>query len=146
MQYPVPQFTDVEDKIIAGLSLRQFMILFGAGVLIFLFYSASKNIIGTIILFLIVGLPAVIVAFVRINGRPLYKTIGHLILFFTHPRELLFHKQGLDATSVYDFKAMDKPKASEIGITPTDHSGLKDLALSLEKQRQQESQLVNNQK
>ena len=32
MQFPVPQFTDVEDKIIGPLTVKQFGILFGVGV------------------------------------------------------------------------------------------------------------------
>ena len=35
MQFPVPQFTDVEDRIIGPLTIKQFGIVFGAGVVIF---------------------------------------------------------------------------------------------------------------
>jgi hypothetical protein len=42
MQYPVPQFTDVEDRIIGPLTLKQFGIIFGAGVVIFLAIQRPK--------------------------------------------------------------------------------------------------------
>ena len=79
MQFPVPQFTDVEDKIIGPLTLKQFGIIFAAGVVIFLGYSATKSILVLIFLFMLFGVPALGLAFANINGRPVYNTIGYFI-------------------------------------------------------------------
>ncbi len=95
MQFPVPQFTEVEDKIIGTLTLKQFGILFGAGVLIFLAFSASgKNLIVGIVFGLLFGLPAVGVAFAKINGRPLYNSFSFLVRFITSPKVYVFHKEA----------------------------------------------------
>ncbi len=145
MQFPVPQFTEVEDKIIANLSLRQFGVLFGAGVIIFLFFSATKNIIGTVVVFLFVGVPALMVAFLKVNGRPLYRIAGHLVGFFTHPREMLFHKQGTDAADLKTFESLNIPKP-EVHATPVDQPSLADLQVLLQKQREQEQELLKNPK
>ncbi len=45
MQFPVPQFTEVEDKIIGPLTLKQFGIIFGVGVIIFLAMEMMSSII-----------------------------------------------------------------------------------------------------
>ena len=68
MQFPVPQFTDVEDKIIGPLTIKQFGILFGVGIIVFLGFSATKNLIVTVFVFLIVGVPGLGLAFANINA------------------------------------------------------------------------------
>jgi len=138
MQFPVPQFTDVEDKIIANLGVRQFGILFAAGVIIFLFFSATKNIVGTIIVFLLVGVPALAIAFMKVNGRPLYRTAGHLVGFFTHPREMLFHKDGSEQEVLESLQTVATAPADSGVKQPT----LAELEVMLEKQRTQEQQLL----
>lgn len=94
MQYPVPQFTEVEDKIIGPLTLKQFGIIFGAGVIVFLGYSGSgKNNTVGIIFALLFGLPAVGLAFADVNGRKLYNSFGYIINFIVSEKHLVFHKE-----------------------------------------------------
>ncbi len=93
MQFPVPQFTEVEDKIIGPLTIKQFGIIFAAGIVIFLGFSATKSILVAVFLFVLFGLPALGMAFVQINGRPVYNSIGNFIKFFTSPKILIFHKE-----------------------------------------------------
>ena len=94
MQFPVPQFTEVEDKIIGPLTLKQFGIIFGAGVLVFLVYTVSgKNLIAGIIGLLFFGLPALGVAFAKVNGRPLYNSFGYMLEFIFSQKVLIFHKE-----------------------------------------------------
>ncbi len=94
MQFPVPQFTDVEDRIIGPLTIKQFGIIFGAGVIIFLGFSATKSILVTVFLSVLFGLPAIGLAFAKINGRPIYNSIGYFINFFLSPKVMVFHKQA----------------------------------------------------
>lgn len=93
MQFPVPQFTDVEDKIIGPLSLKQFGILFGVGMVVFLGYSATKSLLVAVFLFVALGVPALVLALVPFNGRPMYNFIGKLFKFLIGPKELVFHKE-----------------------------------------------------
>lgn len=94
MQFSVPQFTDVEDRIVAGLTIKQFGIVFGAGTLIFVVYTLSKNLVATIVMGLVLGLPSLIIAFGRVNGRPIYATFGPLFGYLTGGRLYVFHKQA----------------------------------------------------
>ncbi len=141
MQFPVPQFTDVEDRLVANLTIRQFGILFAAGVVIFLFFSATKSVFFTSLVFLFIGLPALAVAFVKINGRPLYRTASHLIGFFINPRQMLFHKQGLDAAELRAFESM-QPAAVQ-PAAPQQHQTIAEISAVLQQQRAQEKQLVD---
>lgn len=142
MQFPVPQFTDVEDRLIANLTLRQFGILFGTGVIIFLVFSGTKNILITSLVFLFIGLPALAVAFLKVNGRPLYRTFTHLIKFFIQPRQMLFHKQGLDAFELRTFQSMQP--ANQPAVVPQEHKTIGEVSAQLKQQRQQEQQLIDS--
>ena len=99
MQFPVPQFTDVEDKIIGPLTIKQFGIVFGAGVIVFLGYSASKSILVLIFLALLFGVPALAMAFAKINGRPIYNSLGFYVKFAMSPKILIFHKEAVSSKS-----------------------------------------------
>ncbi|MBU0897701.1 MAG: PrgI family protein [Patescibacteria group bacterium] len=70
-QFTIPQFIDVEDKIIGPITTRQFVILLAGAVLIAIFYKIfdfSLFIVATILVFIISSL----FSFVKINGRPFH--------------------------------------------------------------------------
>ncbi len=77
-QFTVPQFIDVESKIIGPVTTRQFVILLVAALSIALCYRlldfTSFLIIGVIILII-----AVLFAFVKINGRPFHFFILNIL-------------------------------------------------------------------
>ncbi len=122
MQFPVPQFTDVEDRIIGSLTIKQFGIVFGAGVIIFLGYSATKSILVAIFLFMLFGLPAIVLAFAKINGRPIYNSIGYFINFFMSPKIMVFHKQAKTEKQANDEKSKNEQVKEVISpmVTPAD--------------------------
>jgi hypothetical protein len=94
MQYAVPQFTDVEDKLVAGLGFKQFGILFAVGVLLFLTWNLSKSILLLIVVAVFLGLPALAIVFIRVNGRPLYNSLFAFAGSTFAPKHFVFHKQG----------------------------------------------------
>jgi hypothetical protein len=94
MQFSVPQFTEVEDKIIGPLTMKQFGIVFGAGILVFLSFSLTKSVFVLIVISLLVGFPALGIAFAKPNGRPMYNMLGNYVSFFTSPKIMVFHKEG----------------------------------------------------
>lgn len=71
MKYVVPQFIDVEDKIIGPITSRQFVILLVTALLIFVSYKLFD-----FTLFVVVGLVqlgiGLIIAFLKINGQPFH--------------------------------------------------------------------------
>jgi len=72
MQYKVPQNVDIEDKVIAGLTLRQFMFLMVAGGIVLILRYVFVGSIGFLFLpvAILVGGFGVALAFVKINDRP----------------------------------------------------------------------------
>lgn len=85
MQFQVPQFIDVEDKIVGPLTLRQFLYLAG-GFGISMFFYFTVNFFIWIIITLIVGVLAISLAFVKINGQPFLRILLAMINFYLKPQ------------------------------------------------------------
>lgn len=146
MQYPVPQFTDVEDKIIGPLTIKQFGIMFGAGVLIFLAYSATKSVLVLVFFFLLFGVPALGLAFANINGRPLYNTIGVFIKFISSPKVLIFHKEVNSISNLKGLREAEtvNKKTEEKVQAPQDpRANLKKVQQLLRETSEREHQVIN---
>jgi len=149
MQYPVPQFTDVEDKIIGPLSFKQFGIIFGGGAVVFVIYSLTKSVVGLIIGIILFGLPALFLAFGKINGRPIYRSFGTFLQFFTHPRQMLFHKEGGDQTAKIIDKTVEisrDQQKRQVNAERVAAGRLKELNYQLQQQAQKEVDLSHEYK
>jgi len=83
-QFTVPQFIDVEDKIIGPVTVRQFVILLVAGLLLFLEFKFSD-----IALFVVLAIPTAILfgtfAFAKINGAPFHYFVLNFVKTFRNP-------------------------------------------------------------
>ena len=67
-QFTVPQFIDVEDKILGPITIRQFLILLVGCIVIFISYRYGD--LGTFVLVLaVVGILSLLFAFVKVNGQ-----------------------------------------------------------------------------
>jgi hypothetical protein len=140
MQYPVPQFTDVEDRIIGGLSFKQFGLIFAAGILTFVVYTVSKSIFATVFAGIIFGIPALALTFGRLNGRPLYSSAGNFVRFLFGAKLYVFHKQvqqnieNNTEVQVHEEKPQKDVKGSAVKI--------KELSYLLQQQASEEALLI----
>ena len=83
-QFTVPQFIDVEDKIIGPITARQFVIFLVAAIIIaisYKFFDFSLFLTFGIIVFLI----AVVFGFIKINGRPFHFFLLNIIQTWRRP-------------------------------------------------------------
>jgi len=92
MRFEVPQFIEIEDKIIGPLTWKQFVYLAGgAGVLIILYFTLP------FILFVIIGLPfgalATSLAFHRVNNRPFSIFLESFVNYTTKTKLFLWKKE-----------------------------------------------------
>ncbi len=79
MQFVVPQFIDVESKIIGPVTPKQFIILIITAGLIFICYKLADFVLFLIESVVILGL-GITVAFVKVNHQPVYYfflNVGH---------------------------------------------------------------------
>ncbi len=141
MQFPVPQFTDVEDKIVAGLTFKQFAIVFGAGVFTFVIYTISKNLTATIVVGILTGIPALALVFGKLNGRPLYSSAGNFVQFLFGPKVYVYHKEGNERPEQPMVIAADAPLAMKDPLETA--VKIKELNYLLQQQKSQESDLID---
>ncbi|MFH2104922.1 MAG: PrgI family protein [Parcubacteria group bacterium] len=96
MQFAVPQFIEVEDKVIGPLTVRQFLYMVAGGVFLLIAWSLA-DISLFIVLALIVVVIVVTFSFVKINGRPFQVFLISFIYFHTNPRlRVWFREPALD--------------------------------------------------
>lgn len=84
LQFTIPQFIDVEDKIIGPITARQFIIILAG----FLFMGVCYKIFDFSLFVATAAITIVIVsafAFVKINGRPFHFFLLNLIQTFKKP-------------------------------------------------------------
>jgi hypothetical protein len=139
MQFPVPQFTDIEDRIIGGLSFKQFGIVFAAAVITFAAYTLTKSVAVTIGVGIITGLPALALTFGRLNGRPLYSSAGSFIRFLFGAKLYVFHKQAQSVTEDQTPVKVVETPVKDVRATAVK---IKELNYLLQQQASQESILL----
>jgi len=84
MQFQVPQFIDIEDKVIGPFTIKQFLYLLCAGVIIFIL-SKILNLFATIILAIPIISIAVALSFIKIGGQPFVVIIKNFLSFLKKP-------------------------------------------------------------
>ena len=92
MQFNVPQFIEVEDKIIGPLTLKQFLYLAVGGGILFALWFVVKVWVFIILVIPIMGL-CLILAFLKVNGRSLVSFLGSFIVYLTKPKLYIWRKK-----------------------------------------------------
>ena len=92
MQFNLPQFIEVEDKIVGPLTLKQFLYLAGGGAVLFFSWYFFKLWLFVIIAIPVIGL-SLALAFIKINGRPFIYFLIALINYLTKPKLYIWKKK-----------------------------------------------------
>jgi len=131
MQFHVPQFIDVEDKIFGPFSAKQFLYIGGGVGAFFVFFSLTQSVLlGILISSPIIALGAAL-AFYKINNQPFINMIESAFKYISRPRLFIWKRipkkvkpgaAGKDGAE--DLQDVFVPKLSD--------SKLKDLAWSLD--------------
>ncbi|MBI4159590.1 PrgI family protein [Candidatus Wolfebacteria bacterium] len=92
MQFQVPQFIDIEDKIVGPLSLRQFLYLAGAVAISFTSFFIFQLWLWLLIS-VFAGAFGAALAFVRYNSQPLPRILWLMFFYFWRPRLYLWQRE-----------------------------------------------------
>src|SRR3989339_1590352 len=131
-QFTVPQFIDVEDKIIGPITTRQFIIIIVAGIVLFLEYKLSD-----LALFIIIGLPTVLLfgvfAFVKINGVPFHFFALNIVTTLKKPALRVWQRQVVVPKNLGELEKHKEKQAAESVVArsrpPVTKSRLSDLSI-----------------
>lgn len=128
-QYQVPQFIDIEDRIIGPLTLKQFLYLAFAGAILFVFWFVLKFYIWIVIALPVAALASAL-AFLKVNDRPFIYFFLAAIFYFMKPKLYIF---GEISNQIKEATPKSKPAPAEIPESEKiTRSKLKELALSLD--------------
>ena len=129
-QFVVPQFLDVESKIIGPITARQFLIMLGVLLVEFVIYRIFLN----ILLVLLFGVPVLgiglLFSFAKVNGRPFHFIVLNFIQTFRKPHLRIWDKTLSDAdirTSMQ--KVEEEVVAPKVRKAPLERSRLNELTL-----------------
>jgi len=93
-QFLVPQFIDIETKIIGPITTRQFLIMTIAGMIDFILYKIMYFNTFLVISILVTAIFG-IVAFFKVNGMPFHFFVLNLIQTLQRPSLRLWHKEEI---------------------------------------------------
>lgn len=128
MRYQVPQFIDVEDKIIGPFTVKQFVYLAGGAGMSFVVYKLLTIYISAVLIGIIIPL-SLALAFYKINNKPFIDFLESAFMFYTKQNLYIWKKQEKKIVKSENYiqnqnRQVFVPKLSE--------SKLKDLSWSLD--------------
>lgn len=91
-KFVVPQFIENEDKIVAFLSVRQFLIVLGTFGLIAICYKTMTT-IPFVLSALVIGASGMVIAFYKVNGQPFHLFLINVIQTNRRPMLRVWKKE-----------------------------------------------------
>lgn len=127
MQFQVPQFIDVEDKIFGPLSFKQFLYVIGGIGGCFVLYRFLPGFVAIPLIILVGGLAAAL-AFYKINNRPFIVVLEAAFRYFTTTRLYVWRREYKKPSPKEEAAAPTAPPA----ISRLSDSKLKELSWALD--------------
>ncbi len=132
MQYQVPQFIEVEDKLFGPLTATQFVYVVGGGGFLIAMWLILPHWLA-----IIVGAPVALLgaalAFVRINDRPFIAALQAALEYFTRSKLYIWEKKKTTVAPAEDIDLTGNTKEDPLKYAPAaTGSKIKDLAWSLD--------------
>jgi len=128
MEYQVPQFIEVEDKIFGPLTLKQFIFLAGGIGICVVIFLYLPLIIAVIVAAPIVALTGAL-AFYKVNNKDFTQMLGAGLAYYTKDRLYLWKKDNTATPSQPIAPVLETEARQKLGLSS---DRLKNLALSLD--------------
>ena len=138
MQFKVPQFIDIQDKLFGPFTFRQFAYLAGGAGLTFIIYKLLPIWIA-IFLIIPVAILSALLVFYKINGKPFAFYLQAGISYLTSSKLYIWKQRLIKPTEKNKEDAQSPNLVSVIPMTSEDK--LKDLSWSLDVQEKNKEDL-----
>lgn len=92
MRYQVPQFIDVEDKIVGPFTIKQFIYLAGGAGMSFVIYTYIPIYIAIILIAVVIPL-SLALAFYKVNNKPFIDFLESAFMFYTKQNLYIWKKE-----------------------------------------------------
>lgn len=130
MYFQVPQFIDIEDKIIGPFTFKQFLYLLGGGAIAFVAFKLLPGIIAFVIALPFVAF-SLALTFYRVNNRPFIEIVQSWISYQTGSK-LYTWKVRKSSTKDDELKTIKKAEDIPQGVPKLSQSKLKEMSWSLD--------------
>jgi PrgI family protein len=130
MQYQVPQFIEIEDKIFGPLTLKQFIYLAGGGGLCLLFFTLLPLYLAVLCMLPVIAL-ALALAFYKVNDRPFIVVVEHAFGYFFGNKLYLWKQRDAKQQVASAQLPANPAMLTTLGVPKLSNSRLKDLSWSL---------------
>lgn len=130
MRYQVPQFVDVESKVIGPFTLKQFIYIAGGIGACFILFHLLPFFIAILVSIPVAGFAASL-AFYKINGKPFEKIIESAAIYYSSSRFFIWKKEQISLKP--KVVVTQKPRNTTQTIRLT-RGKLRELARSLDAQ------------
>ena len=134
MEYQVPQFIEVEDKIVGPLTLKQFIYIAGAIGLCVVFFVSLSMIFAILLSAPVAGFAAAL-AFYKVNGKPFIEVLEAGFNYYTREKLLLWRhgEQSPTKKNTAVFSTADEEASTkQLGTPKLTRGKLSELAWSLD--------------
>ena len=125
MQFKVPQFIDIEDKVVGNLSFKQFAYLAGGAGLCYISIRLLPSFVSLFLVPALAGL-ALALAFIKVNDKPFAHILEAFVRYYLKSRLYLWKKQKSKPQNKADTKESSPLRAT------LSESKLKTLSWSLD--------------
>jgi len=130
MQFQVPQFIEVEDKIFGPLTFKQFVYVLGGLGASYLIYRLLPLFLAAPLILAVAG-GAASLAFLEYNGRPFILSVENAFYFLIHTKLYLWNNERRAKKTVAQ-KTEDIAKVGQVYIPKLSESKLHELSWSLD--------------
>ena len=137
MQFKVPQFIDVEDKLFGPFTFHQFAYLIGGGGIAFVIYKVLPLWIGIFLILPVIAL-SVLLVFYKINEKPFIFYLQAGLNYFISSKLYIWKQRLAKPNTSKDKEDETLPIISMVPMST--ENKLKDLSWSLDVQQQNEAE------
>lgn len=130
MQYQVPQFIEIEDKIFGPLTLKQFLYLAGGAGLCLAFFTLLPLYLAIFFMLPAIAL-ALALAFYKVNDRPFIVVVEHAFGYFFGNKLYLWKQRAAASQAEASPQQANPAMLTTLGVPKLSNSRLKDLSWSL---------------
>ncbi|MFA5888727.1 MAG: PrgI family protein [Candidatus Paceibacterota bacterium] len=131
MRYQVPQFIEIEDKIIGPLTIKQFTYIVGGAGMVFIFYTFLPIYIAILLIAVVVPL-SLALAFYKINNKPFIDFLESAFIYYTKQNLYIWKKEPKSPPRRSADEAEKLSELSEIYVPRLSDSKLKELSWTLD--------------
>jgi hypothetical protein len=127
MRYQVPQFIEVEDKVIGPFTVKQFVYLVGGAGMSFIVYTFIPFYLALILIAGIIPL-SLALAFYKINNKPFIDFLESAFTFYTKKNLYIWKKEEKKVEA----KQAESTESAQVYVPRLSDSRLKELSWSLD--------------